>query len=268
MAIRDGGAFTTLDSVKRLRNIDSTTDDAMIKQQVLAASRYIERYTGRTFVPYISTLYLETPEHRYVELPDDLLTLTSVTIDDIVMDEEDYELLEANQRPYTGIYNRDGWHPSVYSAYAIELLGTWGYHGSPDTMWRSVTTQSTASINGTVTSVIVGDASEIGVYSYIKIGDEMMFVRAVNTVTDTLTIDRAVRGFTAATHTSGDTVYVLDIDPDIEQATAIYASYLYENRDNFGVIQLGGNATQLGRALPDFVVNDIDYLRRVKWFTP
>jgi len=78
----------------------------------------------------------------------------------------------------------------------------------PYTLLTSSLTDSadTVSFNGDLLTQEEEDIMEAG--SIIEIGQELMLCKALDTVNDQVTVVRGVRGTTATTHTSGDTIKI------------------------------------------------------------
>ena len=68
------------------------------------------------------------------------------------------------------------------------------------------TTDTSVVFNGDLLSVEEEDALDAG--AIIEIGQELMICTDLNAVTNTITVTRAARGTTAATHTAGDLIKI------------------------------------------------------------
>jgi len=68
------------------------------------------------------------------------------------------------------------------------------------------TTETSIVFNGDLLSVEEEDALDTG--TIIEIGQELMICTDLNAVTDTITVTRAARGTTAASHTAGDLIKI------------------------------------------------------------
>ena len=142
MAISDG--YATLAEFKLWKDIGSTDsdDDAVIEDCIEAASRYIDRATGRTFYARTETHYFDVPDDgdRLLRLDDDLLTITTLTNgDSTVITSTHYNLVPKNYAPYYGIKLKAAstYYWTMDSSGNVEdvisLAGTWGFSATaPD----------------------------------------------------------------------------------------------------------------------------------------
>jgi len=242
--------------------LDSTTDIqteysqfyTLVKRYCRAYSEVVAEATNRAFVEYYDTrtIYLNiawrnnsfrsTGYGFYVlDLNDDLLSVDSITVNGTAIDSDYYHLVGEGygsyEYPYTRImFNSAAVSIPVYTDFssAVVVTGTWGVQNNSSARYSSVDTLKQAVGSATTTSIYVNDASLFAVYQYIKVNDEMMLVTDTNTSTDILTVERGVHGFTADTHDLGDTVYVWNVVPDVEEAVTRMAAYFYQRRNDFG----------------------------------
>jgi hypothetical protein len=248
-------------------------DDTRIVAYIKAASRTIGEACNRSFVPYLATLGHEVSPDGWVKLADELLSLSTVTLDDVEVDADDYQLLEPNERPYTSIFKETGWWAaSSTNASALKVAGWWGHHHYPDAMWVSKTTVDVNPGGMLVgaTSVVVASVTDLGVFDYIKIEDEMLLITAIDTDTRALTVTRGERGTTAAAHAHGTSVSLFDVEWDVRHAATIYATYLYDTRDNFGgaVAVTPDGSYPVRKKLPEFVIEALGSAYHEEWWTP
>jgi len=116
------------------------TDDTVIEALIEAASRRIDRITGRNFYARTETHYFDVPAGRELRLDDDLLTVTTLTNGDgTVLTTADYSLLPASKPPYRRVRLKDTsthiWQGSAAGGFelVISLAGTWGWSATaPD----------------------------------------------------------------------------------------------------------------------------------------
>lgn len=275
--------LTTVEAFKRQWNIlataedadaeqvaAATLDDARIVTYIKAASAHIGEACNRHFVPYLATLGHEASPDGWVPLVDELLICTTVTLDDTEVSADDYQLLEPYARPYTSIFNDDGWLPTLYTdADALKVAGWWGYHPYPDAMWTAKTTVDVSPGGMLVgaTSVVVASVTDLGVFDYIKIESEVLLITAIDTDTRTLTVTRGERGTTAAAHAHGTSVSLFDVEMDVRHAATVYATYLYDTRDNFGgaVAVTPDGSYPVRKKLPDFVADVLGIRYHETW---
>jgi hypothetical protein len=141
--------YATLDEVKNSKRITSTnaTDDAYIEDLVEAASRWIDRETGRRFWSTVSSSTDETRTYTpcngdrvYI---DDLLEITTLKTDDdsdrtyeTTWASTDYDLLPENAllegRPYTYIECAPlGDYTFPKHRKAVQVVGKFGFSDTP-----------------------------------------------------------------------------------------------------------------------------------------
>ena len=141
MTIANG--YATLAEFKAYAKISSTdaTDDGVIEDIIEAASRYVDRKSGRTFYARSETRYFDMPfDSRELRLDDDLLTITTLTNGDgTAITSTYYNLIPKNATPYNAIKIKEtasiSWtyDSSGESEAVISVAGTWGYSATrPD----------------------------------------------------------------------------------------------------------------------------------------
>jgi hypothetical protein len=130
------GDTVTIQQIQSLASAASPVHDTMIEQMVMAASRWIDEYTGLTFYSSSTTRYYivgidtEGPV-LYLDMP--LLTVTTLTNGDSVeIGSGDYTLLPKNEGHYWKIrLDTDSGKTWQYTtdqyADTISVAGTWGY---------------------------------------------------------------------------------------------------------------------------------------------
>jgi hypothetical protein len=213
-----------------------SADDSMIEQVIEAASRYIDSETGRTFYPRVETRYYDLPDGREIWLDDDLLTVTTLTNGDgTVLTTTYYYLYPKNRSPKWKIVMKESSTYSwSYDGYGntegvITVVGTWGYHDNyTQRGWFAASTiAEDLDISETAWDVASGIAYSPG--QIVKVDSEMAIVSSIsgNTVT---VVQRAENGSTAATHTSGATLYRWVPMENIRHATLLIAQNVYSSR--------------------------------------
>lgn len=227
----------------------------LLKQLIFDASDEIIQDWARMFIPFQAT-YTVRPsmqawsnwryEHgilRYYlqDLPyADVLALSSVEIDDTVLSSSYYriESMEAIT------FDRDNTTLPSASTFSskVELIGTWGYHENYAVAWSQIgTLQSSLSSSATSFVATAGTVASFEVYQYLKIDDEFLFVTNVNPDTPyTITVERGVRGSTAAAHDSADIIYAYQQMPDVIMATRRRVINLIQKRAELAnLVQIG-----------------------------
>lgn len=133
------GYCTLVEFKQSLRSTGLSTesnDDSFIEEIIERSSRYIDTATQRHFYAQTATKYLDlpVPASRKLNLPDDLLTVTTLTNGDgVVLTTADYYLHPRNEIAKYAVVLKESsvysWQPDADSntENAITLVGTWGY---------------------------------------------------------------------------------------------------------------------------------------------
>ena len=221
MTVRSRRWYVSLDAVKQELGIDNTTHDAKLKRYIERASGWMERFTGRVFIPVTDTRYFDAPDspRGALYLNDDLLEVTSISDDQGAIDSSEYFLYPLNGVPKTRIellHSNKFWYFQDTRQKAITITGKWGYRDDYD--------DTGATLNGAITSTSVtsltaSDGSLIEVGWSLLVDDEQMFV--TNVSSDMVTVQRGNNGTTAATHSDGATIYRYVPPPEVEEMTAL-----------------------------------------------
>lgn len=147
MAIVHG--YATLAEVKADKNITSTNagDDGVIEDMVEAASRWIDRQTGRRFWSTVADSTDETrtytPANAHRVYTDDILSITTLKTDEdedrtyeTTWTTDDYDLLPENAtlegRPYTWIeVSPLGDYSFPKHRKSVQIVGKFGFSDTP-----------------------------------------------------------------------------------------------------------------------------------------
>lgn len=230
-----------------LRHIEGDGDKEFLKIKIRDASGLISGYTQRVFVPYRAT-------RRYDAVGDHIKSFTLNTGEDLL------ELLsvtngDGNPIPVSGCVLRPSnaspkwrielkhsagvaWTYSDDYQEAISVEGIWGYHEDWAGAWSDtgeVTPGNFSASTTTFTSADVNGYDEDGrerfeIGAYLRIEDEYLKVVDRNETSNVVTLRRGQLGTTAAAHAS-KAIYRYRQMPDIEEACARLAIYLYQRRD-------------------------------------
>jgi hypothetical protein len=158
----------------------------------------------------------------------------------------DYWLMPYNLTPKTMFQmNEDSSNTLDGGQQTLLIAGQWGYVN--DTL--SVTTSDAIS-STTATSASVTSASALGPAQTILVDSEQLYITAISG--NTLTVERAVNGTTAATHSGGATVYKYDYPPLVIQACKDLAKIVFRDRDVGRVDAIGGAENQVTRTNIEF----------------
>lgn len=127
-----------------LRKAGDGFEDATLESVIEAVSRWIDTHTGRTFYASSSQTRYFTAESPVLVFVDDLLSVTSITLDSggdrayaTTMSATDYDLMPANAAtlgiPYRWIETSPvGQYDFPTHRKAVKIVGTWGYSATTD----------------------------------------------------------------------------------------------------------------------------------------
>lgn len=248
--------YATLGRAKRaLANIPSTAtgSDQALLDAIESASRWAEgpTLTNRTFYsrPGVTRYYewrAEAYDVRRLWLSDDVISVTTLKAD--LDGDATYEItLAANTDYWLYPYNRETHEPAVAidlnpdgaqlaawpsAPRSIQLVGKVGYSEETEACGTTAEELDTSETDITMTA---GHGLTGG--ETIIIDSEHMFVSAVST--NTLTVQRAVNGTTAATHSSGATVTRRRYPRDVEEAVVMEAVRTYREQQSGFTGQIG-----------------------------
>jgi hypothetical protein len=218
----------------------STAQDSDIVRAIERASRFAETFCGRSFVATTKTLYAQRHPRACPSellLPADLVSITSVTVDDDANGTYEITLVEDTdfwvERENDGdtdtpivalVLNPDAATVQISSwptrRRAVKITGLWGYSYELE----SSTLTTNGSLTAAATSITVSATAASLIYpgDTIVVESEQMEVTAVATVT--LTVVRGINGTTAATHATAKTVYIRRYPRDVERAVSADAA--------------------------------------------
>jgi len=229
----------------------------LVKDYCFSFSKVIEDEIHRTFVPYldsVSIYFAETIINREfyhnglrygLMLPEDLLSINSITFMDTLLTSSQYRLLDvsrnANGYPYREIIFDSSGLPSwdVDFDSSIDIVGEWGVQDNESNAYSTVTTTAEAlDATETVIDLAVDDGDLFEVYQYIRIDDELMLITTVtrndSPTLDTITVERGVNGFTAAIHADGATITRWNVVDDVRLLATRMVAYWYRKRSDAG----------------------------------
>jgi hypothetical protein len=239
--------------------MDSTQRE-LLKQLILDTSDEIIQDWQRTFIPFQATYTVrpsmqawsnwryESGILRYY-LQDlefaDLLSLSSVEIDDTALSASAYRVESMDAITF----DRNNTTLPTASSFTskVEFAGIWGYHENYSLAWKQIGTLQ-ASLNSSATSFVAtaGTVASFEIYQYLKIDDEFLFVTDVlSTAPYTITVERGVRGTTAAAHDSADSIQAYQQMPDVIRATRRRVINLMQKRAELAnLVQIGESAVE------------------------
>lgn len=228
------------------------TDDVQIDNLLNAASRWIDKFTGRFFYPRYETRYYDIPESRRLFVNADLLDLSTLTNGDgTTISSSDYVLEKRNFSPKFAVKLKDNvdtsWEVDSDSGWeqVIEVLGTWGYHDDYARAWVAAGTLAAQMAAGATSATLTaGHTIETG--EIIKIDNEIM--QGVISSSDTFTpTRRGDNGTTDGLHVIASVVYTWDVLPIIKDACLQIAANYYMRRTGQG--QMAAQVTAAGVVL-------------------
>lgn len=262
--------IATLYQLRRLLALDAadTEDDDHLIAMLEAASTMMERIARRRFLPHIATLKHTLHLHNTSELllRDDLLELTTLSNGDgSIIDSSDILLLpNIGNEPASIIRLINGQAFSYEDTphQAIEVTGIWGWHDQWGTAWLdSNDTVQDDPLSSSATSITITDADGTDAYGesprfqvgqLLRIESEYMWVIAVDTTANTLTVQRGANGSTAAEHAASSSIEVYQPPFDIEMLCLRWANWLYREPD-----------ARMSDDVPGSLLAGLGYLKRV-----
>lgn len=255
--------YATLHQLRRYLGLrdGQTADDALLSELLGAASRLIERFTGRRFYPVRGVRRYDCRQAFALLLNEDLLALHALTNGDgRAIDLADVHLQPPGGPPYGGLFLDKTRVAFVYDDDPLEALavdGTWGYH--PD--WANAWRDSGAALAddpldaAAETLHLSGSGALFEPGQLARIGDETLTVEACDAVAGTLTVTRGAHGTAPAMHPVGTALAIYAPPQDVVQVCLRVAAWLYRQKDAGWVQTAGGLRGQVvvPPALPDDV---------------
>lgn len=224
-------SYVSLDALKRRLRDSLTTDDALYREHLEAAAEEVDRICHRTFRVHQETLYPDACRADELLLAEDVLAVVSLKTDldldgvyETTWDATDYRLLPADAPS-----RREPYYRFAAAPFLPKWFPTWGYDRLIELVVKAGYWEDLAS-NGTIAEDL--DTSETGVdltaghgleaLQTILVDSEQMYITAFAS-TNTATVERAVNGTTAATHSSGAAVRRYRYPGPVAQAQAVLA---------------------------------------------
>lgn len=241
--------LATLDHLRRRLGLaaDDTAEDDRLLRALQAASAEVERLTGRRYCPRRATIAHDINLFQATELllTADLLAITALTNGDgSALSAADYVTIPAEGDAPIGVIRLTGGRAFVWDEtplQAVEVSGIWGWHDRWSAAWiaSADTTQDDPLAPGT-TSLTVSDADgadseaespRFQVGQLLRIEDEYLWVLAVDSATNTLTVQRGAQGTTAAAHDQNTPIAVYRPPREVEMLVLRWAAWLYHEPD-------------------------------------
>lgn len=236
MALADVRWYVSLDALKDELGLSAATtaDDAKLGRYIARASAYAERVSGRVFYPVTATRKFDAPtKTKTLFLGDDLLSLTSLSDAQGAKAPGDFFLYPANRTPKTQVQllpSNAAWYWADSPQQAVSIVGEWGFCGDYEdtgvTLGAAITTTT-----ATTFTASAGTLLEVG--WWLLVDSERLRVTA--TAANTITVQRAVGGSTAAPHLNGAPIYCYTPPADLVEAVVMLAACWYNWREAGGI---------------------------------
>lgn len=238
----------TIGTLERLRQWlgladEDTADDARLREALAQASAQIERAAGRRFCPRRAALPHTASGVIELLLDDDLLEVLALTNGDgQVIPLENAQLLPAAS-PASLLRLTGGaaftWGETRLNA--ITVTGIWGWHDRWDEAWRDSGDSVQGGLAAGDGALVVSDADgadaareqpRFQAGQLLKIADEYLRVLAVDSATNTLTVERGANGTEAASHPADAAIYVYQPPADVASLALRRAAWLVRSADH------------------------------------
>jgi hypothetical protein len=265
------GTYATIGDIKGVLGITSTTDDTVIRKIAEAASRAIDQYCNRYFYTETATKYFQG-SNSPLRLAPDLLSVTTLktdedgdaTFENTLTVTTDYLLKPFNTFPKTQIILSDDSNYGSFgsgSKRGVEIAGIWGYGDGISATPYVTDTTITEDLTAGESAIDVTAVTNLSAGQVILIGSEQYYIYSISSLT--LTVETGVNGTTAATHSSGATIYIYQYPADIRQACIDLGVAMYQNRAKQGLQseRLGDYSytlagTSLGKGVVQSILDD------------
>ena len=282
-------SYVTLTELKRQWNAENeniaSLSAPVMMQYARTASSKVERITGHEFMPRIETLYFDArndpllgphidSSRETMDLDQPILELTTTVLGDSTSLTTDTDVRLSPRGSEPG-FELQIYFPQTarWTDYtddfidAIAITGVWGWRDrytiegwqlSGDAIktmaLTAVATDTTVKVTDADGTNWIGDTPRFDRGMLIRIDSEYMSVVAV-TADDTneLTVIRAARGSTLATHEITTTIDVFVVQPEIVRATQLLAFFDYVRRGKIAQVTFDGVTTVEGIEVPNEV---------------
>ena len=207
------------------------------KMFIKDASAMINAEMGRVFVPYKHQYEISRSQRNegiYAHellLPSDLLAVEAVINGDgTTLSVGDYHL--TGKPDYILSAN---WYKGISWKFKtpldkVRINGTWGYVKNYENAYRII--EPSPVLDASTTTIPVSDVSWYNVFSHIRIGTELMLIVNIDSATSTLTVERGVNGFTAATHDNTEDIELFIVDQLVKKECRRLAVRAYQFRNS------------------------------------
>lgn len=270
-------SYATLDDIRRWNEatyadpaiaVALDTEDYRLMALARQLTDQIDHvYTQSTFMPIVDTRYYDSNSRQHISkdglrlfLYYPLVSLSSATLaDDTALTVGTNVFLKSQNaiRPAKElrILNSSGYNWYIDGGNdwqdGIVITGTWCNRSYYDTRgWLdSGQTVQDNPMNDSTTTLTVTNADAVNnvflpvfsIGNLIRVESEYMVVTNVNEATNVLTVERGVRGTTAAAHIQDTQIDVFQVEPSIVKATAMATVYQYSRIGKTQQVTVEGN---------------------------
>uniref|UniRef100_A0A6M3LDP2 Putative head-tail connector n=1 Tax=viral metagenome TaxID=1070528 RepID=A0A6M3LDP2_9ZZZZ len=279
------GCYASIADVKGVLGITVTTDDTVIRKIAESASRSIDQYCNRTFIAYTGTKYFNGDRELWIP---DLLSISASGLKTDDNDDGTYENTWATTDYIeygVGIEDTLNTYPKIrlethpngdYNSFAfgvkkgVQIAGLWGYGDGISATPYVADTTITEDLTAGEAAIDVTVVTNLSPGQVILIDSEQYYIYSIATLT--LTVEPTVNGTTAATHSSGATIYIYQYPSDIRQACIDLSVATYQNRAKQGLQteRIGDYSytiagTSLGKSMVESVLESIRSYKRMRF---
>ena len=285
--------YATLDQVKRYLGLTTltATQEARLMDFLPWATDLISAYKGRRYDARVETRRYDRPfiglsgfgvwdwelqaqaADKPLRLDEDLLAVTELLNGDgTEISSDEYVLEPANVYPKNRVRLRSGlgvtWSFDANGSYeqVISVSGLWGFHDQYAKAWAdSGDTVQDDPLAAEALALTVADADgqtkdlqspRFQAGQLLRIGDELVYVLAVDADTNQLDLERGYNGSTAAEHAAGTKIEIWRVVGNIEQACVRLVKWRYTQKDsdNFDRMYVAGTGVvSVASAIPSDV---------------
>lgn len=213
----------------------TTTDNAEILRVLNDGARRVDDYCGRHFFSKLATNYYDGNGKSELWLPDDLLAITTLKVDDdgdgvyeiTPAVDIDYWLWPDNATPKIRMdINPEStlistWPPGRKR---VQIIGEFGYTNTTEIDAATATVA-----DGTTTTLTSSAAGSLAIGQTLLLGTEQVYISAGSGTN--WTIVRGVNGTTAAAHSGGTVINRYVYKEEVVGAALMWAGRLWKRRE-------------------------------------
>jgi hypothetical protein len=244
-------SYVSLDTVKAALSTTLSNIDTRLLEVAEAVTRQVDTYVGRSFQPWVGTLYYDGPGGQTM-LTEDFVSIASLKEDSRMSGTFDVSWSSTDWfgAPYTARPTaRDGGEPftsivvsrktnGTQDAFMrgqrnYELIGTFGFTSVTETAGVGMS----ANVAVGATSFDVDDGTALKSGETIQVNNEYMYIKSTGGTS--IAVLRGVQGTTAGSHGSGDGVSRFVYPQEVRESALIQTARLWKRKDS-------GFATEIG----------------------